>query len=134
MAPELGVRHLITNDEVHLISSTQFKWLGRKDNLINSGGVKIYPEKIEEQLKSLIELPFFIAGIESNRTGQEVAIAIEKATFTLKEANELKKRFEILGKLYCPKTILTIAKFIRTDNGKIKRRESLQQVAMRIAI
>jgi len=106
-APELGVRHLITNDEVHLISSTEFKWLGRKDNLINSGGVKIYPEKIEEQLKPLIQLPFFIAGIESNRTGQEVAIAIEKATFTLKEANELKKRFEILGKLYCPKTILT---------------------------
>ncbi|MES2622726.1 MAG: hypothetical protein V4615_17890, partial [Bacteroidota bacterium] len=97
-------------------------------------GVKIYPEQIEEQIRALIDVPFFIAGIENQRTGQEVAIALEKRAVTLKETNDFKKRFEILGKLYCPKTILTIPHFIRTENGKINRKESLQQVAMRISI
>jgi len=133
-APELGIHGLITNDIVHLISPVEFEWLGRKDNLINSAGVKIYPEQIEEQLKAVIDVPFFIAGIENQRTGQEVAIALEKRAVTLKETNDFKKRFEILGKLYSPKTILTIPHFIRTENGKINRKASLQQVAMRISI
>ena len=87
-APELGIHRLITNDAVHLFSPTEFEWLGRMDNLINSGGVKIYPEQIEEQLKQQIAIPFFITGIENDRTGQEVAIAVEKKAVTLQETNE----------------------------------------------
>jgi o-succinylbenzoate---CoA ligase len=133
-APELGVRHLVTNDVVNLISSTKFHWLGRKDNLINSGGVKLFPEQIEEHLKTFLKIPFFITGIESPRSGQEVAIAIERKTFTRTEANDLKKQFETLSKLETPKAILTIPEFTRTDTGKIKRSDSLQHVAMKIAL
>ena len=133
-APELGVHQLITNDVIQLTSSTQFEWLGRKDNIINSGGVKIFPEKIEDQLKNLIGLPFFITGVDNARTGQEVAIAIEKKSFTLKEAYEMKQKFEKLGKLCTPKSILVISKFLRTENGKIKRAESLQQLLMTVVV
>ena len=48
--------------------------------------------------------------------------------------NELKKQFSILGKLCTPKAILAIPHFVRTENGKINRKESLKQMVMRIAI
>jgi o-succinylbenzoate---CoA ligase len=133
-APELGVRRLVTNDVVSLIGPGEFCWLGRKDNLINSGGIKIYPEQIEDQLKPLLGIPFFITGIPSARSGQEVAIAVESKDFTLREANQLKDQFRILSKLQSPKAILTIPHFVRTDTGKIKRNESLKHVATKIAI
>jgi o-succinylbenzoate---CoA ligase len=133
-APELGVRHLVTNDVVNLLSPTQFCWLGRKDNLINSGGIKIFPEQIEEQLKATVGLPFFITGIPSARSGQDVAIVVESKTISLVEANDLKKQFGKLSKLQCPKAILTIPHFERTENGKIKRRESLKKVVQKISL
>jgi O-succinylbenzoic acid--CoA ligase len=133
-APELGIRNLVTNDEVYLVSSTQFNWLGRKDNLINSGGLKIFPEQIEEQLKPVLEIPFFITAIPSARSGQEVAIAVESKNFGRSEANNLKKLFISLSKIQCPKAILTIPHFIRTDNGKIRRKESLKNVSLKIAL
>ena len=81
-----------------------------------------------------IGIPFFITGIDSIRHGQEVAIAVEKNVVSLKETNDLKKLFEKLGKLYSPKAILAIPHFVRTENGKIKRKESLRQTVMRIAL
>jgi len=49
-APHLGGR-IVTNDRVELIGSNRFRWLGRWDRVINSGGVKLMPEKIEADLR-----------------------------------------------------------------------------------
>jgi o-succinylbenzoate---CoA ligase len=133
-APDLGVRHLQTNDVVHIQSATEFEWLGRKDNVINSGGLKIFPEQIEAKLKPILDIPFFITAVPNSQSGQQVAIAIEKEKLTLQEANALKSRFHTLGKLQSPKAILAIPVFERTDNGKIKRKESLRKIAMKIAL
>jgi len=45
---------VITNDVVALQSPTSFVWMGRYDNVINSGGVKIFPEKVEGKLSKKI--------------------------------------------------------------------------------
>ena len=44
---------IITNDRVEMVSSNQFKWLGRFDNVINSGGIKIQPEILEKQFEEI---------------------------------------------------------------------------------
>ena len=49
-APKVSNEFIITNDVVQLVSENQFEWLGRFDNVINSGGIKLHPEKIEEKL------------------------------------------------------------------------------------
>ena len=46
VAPKISKNVIFTNDIVQLISDTQFQWLGRFDTVINSGGVKLYPERI----------------------------------------------------------------------------------------
>ncbi len=51
-APHISVDPVITNDLVELFGSSQFRWLGRVDTIINTGGVKVIPEKIEATIST----------------------------------------------------------------------------------
>jgi O-succinylbenzoic acid--CoA ligase len=59
-APSISTEKIITNDIVEIQNSKQFKWLGRYDNVINSGGIKLFPEQIEAKLTSKLTNRFFI--------------------------------------------------------------------------
>ncbi|MCF0186245.1 MAG: AMP-binding protein, partial [Bacteroidaceae bacterium] len=77
-APHLMNNEIVTNDVVDLISDTEFMWLGRYDNVINSGGIKIFPEEIERKLVALLpNLRFYIKGAESEKWGEEPVIVFE---------------------------------------------------------
>ena len=56
--PHLSIREVVTNDMVDLIDSTHFVWRGRFDNVINSGGVKIFPEEIEKLIAPYVKERF----------------------------------------------------------------------------
>jgi O-succinylbenzoic acid--CoA ligase len=125
-APKVSDNTIVTNDVVQLISSTEFKWLGRYDNVINSGGVKVHPENIEKILSNFINDPFFIAGIDDEVLGQKVVLVIEgnfKEDF-LKIVNTIQE----FQKFEKPKMVLTSKKFQRTDSGKIQRSKTLEQI------
>ncbi len=59
------------------ISDTEFEWLGRYDSIINSGGVKLIPERIEEKLSAIIKDRFFVAGIPDEILGEKLVLIIE---------------------------------------------------------
>ncbi len=125
-APRVTDETIVTNDVVQLISATEFKWLGRYDNVINSGGIKIHPENIEKILAKFINNPFFIAGIDDEILGQKVVLVIEgnsKKDF-LKKVNTINE----LQKYEKPKMVLNSMKFQRTDSGKIQRSKTLEQI------
>ena len=42
--PHLSIRRVVTNDIVSILSPTEFRWLGRADNIINSAGLKYAPK------------------------------------------------------------------------------------------
>ena len=107
----------------HLISKNKFKWLGRIDNVINSGGVKLFPEQIEKKLDHLIEGRFFIASEEDAKLGNKVILILEGNPIDLD-----KKKFEVLSKYERPKSIYFISKFSETKTGKINRNETLKKV------
>jgi O-succinylbenzoic acid--CoA ligase len=44
-APLISNEQICTNDIVELVGENQFVFLGRMDNIINSGGIKLIPEK-----------------------------------------------------------------------------------------
>ncbi|MFN7332104.1 MAG: AMP-binding protein, partial [Flavobacterium sp.] len=52
---------VVTNDLVELVNENQFVFLGRIDNVINSGGVKILPEQVEHKLDGKLDRRFFIS-------------------------------------------------------------------------
>lgn len=122
-APKVAKEIVVTNDLVKLHSPTEFEWLGRIDNVINSGGVKLFPEQIEEKLKGLVPNQFFIASAPDAILGEELIMVIEG------DSNELNKSiFDGLNKFEIPKRIIAIPQFKMTSTGKIKRLETLKMI------
>jgi len=119
---------LITNDRVELVSSNQFKWLGRSDNVVNSGGIKIQLEEIELKIKKYfddnnIKIQFFLYGIPDDHLGNKLVLCIESKNI-INRINEINFFSIGINKLSCPKKIVFINKFVETSSGKINRVES----------
>ena len=128
-APHLSKERLITNDMVNIISEKEFHWLGRYDNVINTGGIKVSAEEIERKLQPYVNLNFFIAGMPDDILGQHVAMIVE----TAKARETLQQQYaDVLsiypGKYEKPKEILTIEKFSYTENGKVNKKETLARL------
>jgi O-succinylbenzoic acid--CoA ligase len=120
--PEIGLASLQTNDIVELYSKSTFKWLGRFDFAINSGGKKIIPEIIEQKLQYQINRNFFIHGFPDDVLGQKVVLLVEGEPI-----RDLEKSLDkLLDKFEKPKQILFIPHFVRTKSGKISRLETVK--------
>lgn len=119
-APKISENPIVTNDLVELVSDTEFTFLGRLDNVINSGGIKFSPEIIEEKLIKLLDSRFFVIGIPDEDLGEKLMLVIEGEQYEL-PAN----LFDKLDKYEKPKEVLFVSKFKETGNGKIIRRDSL---------
>ena len=117
-APKISNETIVTNDLVELINENQFGYLGRIDNVINSGGIKLIPEQIEDKLSNKIHSRFFVTGIQDPVLGEKVIVVIEGEKQDLDEST-----FDDLDKYEKPKEIFYVSKFIETQNGKIKRKE-----------
>ncbi|EDM43971.1 putative O-succinylbenzoate--CoA ligase [unidentified eubacterium SCB49] len=111
---------VITNDIVSLISDTAFTWLGRYDNVINSGGVKLFPETIEAKLSEMIKVPFVIIGEKDEALGERVVIVFEGQALSDIDTDEA---FKSLKPFERPKKSYTLLKFPQTETGKVKREE-----------
>ncbi|MSP85302.1 MAG: O-succinylbenzoic acid--CoA ligase [Flavobacteriaceae bacterium] len=120
IAPRISDINIVTNDVVELISETQFLLLGRIDNVINSGGVKLFPEQIEAKLSDKIKQRFFVIGIADEKLGEQVLIVIEGKSAIIDDLV-----FENLSLYERPKTIRFVQKFLETESGKVKRKETL---------
>lgn len=123
-ALELSPNKISTNDIVEILNETQFILKGRIDNVINSGGVKIFPEEVEEKLAKYISTPFFVASLLDEKFGEKVILVIEGNTFEIENAI-----FSKLSKFQIPKEIVFIDKFVETETNKINRRKTLEKLA-----
>jgi O-succinylbenzoic acid--CoA ligase len=120
---DIGVENLETTDAVELLSPTQFSWKGRTDFIINSGGKKIVPEEVEKIIATHIERAFFISAVEDQSLGQKVILVVEGT-----ESIKINKTIlaELLPKFQVPKEVVYFNEFVRTNNGKINRLESMK--------
>ena len=125
-ASEINPTLLTTNDMVELLSPTSFRFLGRIDNIINTGGVKVNPESVEEKLSKSIDLPFFVASEKDETLGEKVILLLEKDGDI--GAKEYSEAFARLSSFECPKKIYTVSEFVYTETEKIKRQATLDKV------
>ena len=105
---------------VSIVSDTTFKWLGRYDNLINSGGVKIHPERLEKELQKQLKVRFFIAALTDETLGQKVVLIIEG------EVKKLELDWHQIDPIKRPKNIYFVPVFSETRSGKIQRQKTLE--------
>ena len=128
-APKLNSEVLQTNDVVEILDETHFKFLGRTDFIINSGGAKIHPEKLEIFLKS--ELLKFGIGNELIFASKKDEVLGEKLVLVI-EGNENETIIQRINsiafekKFHKPKEILFLNRFPRSQNGKILRKVLLK--------
>lgn len=128
-APLIADEILITNDLVSLINETAFKWLGRFDNVINSGGVKLFPEQIEKKLTDIIANRFFIASKNDELFGEKVILVIESAPLDAVNLQALKNQLKtILSTYEIPKALYFTPYFVETDTKKIQRSKTLDLI------
>jgi len=126
-APQLNNDTIITNDVVELKTYKKFVWKGRHDNVINTGGIKLFPEEIENRLQLLIGDRFFVAGIPDDSLGDKLILVIESEYDKIAKLSLMEDLTHIksLSKYEIPKEIYFLPQFIETDTSKIQRKKTL---------
>ena len=128
-APLLSNETLTTNDIVDIITYKKFLWKGRFDNVINSGGIKLFPEQIERKLQLAIRQRFFVSAEPDNTLGNKLILIIENITKTISAEAYLKKikQLEDIGKYEVPKKVYFLDQFEETPTGKVHRSKNRQR-------
>ncbi len=113
-APLVSAERLYTNDIAEIHDDGSFRILGRKDNVINSGGVKIQAEEVEALLKPFIKSPFAITSLPDPKFGEIVVLVTEEVVNESLFADKLPA-------YYMPKKIIQVNTIPLTETGKISR-------------
>jgi len=113
--PFIQDQPVYTNDRVELLSKISFRLLGRFDNVINSGGIKIQPEELERLLEPVIETKYCITSVPDEKFGEMVVLVVEKGG----DLNQIREKLRNLEGYKQPKKVIEIEKIPVTSNGKV---------------
>lgn len=110
---------LATNDVVKPHDAQSFEWLGRYDNVINSGGIKIHPEEIERVMQPLLPqgTTAYVTSRVDKWLGEEVVIVTDNPNLNNGLLDQLKEQ---LPRYQAPRAII-FQLIQRTPTGKIIR-------------
>ena len=114
----------VTNDTVGGAPQCRFRILGRKDNVICSGGVKIQAEEVERLLLPHLSAPFLITKRPDEKFGEVVVLLTEGDT---KEAADVAT--QILPKYWQPRLYIHVSQIPLTATGKLARKDA-QRLAL----
>ncbi|MEX2230970.1 MAG: AMP-binding protein [Cyclobacteriaceae bacterium] len=125
---------IVTNDLVELVGPGRFSWLGRWDTVINSGGVKVVPEKIEKEIEKIfsennLNVRFFIAASPDEKLGNKIVLILEGVQFSSELLNRsLAALKTAVSPFEFPKEVYSIPEFVLTETQKIDRIQTLPGV------
>lgn len=126
-ASHLSEDEFVTNDIVEINDKNSFRWLGRFDNVINSGGIKIFPEQVEKKLEEIISHRYFITSLPDEILGNKVILVIESEKPNKKGENFLKEKLTFSLKKYeIPKEIFYVSHFVYSSSNKILKGETMR--------
>lgn len=126
-APQVCPLSLVTNDLTEFNDRGQFRILGRRDNTINTGGVKVQTEEIEAQLKPLTELPFAITSVPDPKLGERIVILIQTSggqQLQPEEFAQLTEAISHLPRYWQPRQVIPVPELPLTGTGKPDRAEA----------
>ncbi|WOK08678.1 AMP-binding protein [Imperialibacter roseus] len=127
-----GNQPVTTNDIVELTSPSTFLWKGRYDNVVNSGGVKIFPEEVDKLIASELDAvvpgaQFFTSGVPDEKLGQRLVLCIESAQ-NIEVSGLIETLKAKLPAYHAPKHIYILEHFIKTSSGKVDKLKTVDSV------
>lgn len=128
-----GNQWVQTNDLVQWTDKQHFRLLGRADNTINSGGVKIQLEKVERAVEAIWGRTerFFVWWQPDERLGQQLILLVENLPDF--DFESFKKQLApLLSSYETPKKAYIVEKFAQTPTGKIDKRTTFVSIANQI--
>lgn len=120
--PHLSVGEVTTNDLVDILSPTEFRWRGRIDNAINSGGVKIIPEELEREIADLLDVRYYVGRRPSPTWGEVPVLVVETSNLTDDHRDALLAAMRNRLGIRAPRQIVALDRFEETPTGKVVRR------------
>ena len=120
-APEVCAQQLVTHDMAELLPDGRFRIIGRKDNVICSGGIKIQAEEVERDLRPHFRVPYIISKRQDRKFGEVVVLLTEGDP---QEARHICEA--VLPKYHQPKVYVKVDKIPLTETGKPARRQAEQ--------
>jgi len=118
---------ITTNDLVEIRDKSSFKWLGRMDNIINTGGIKVIPEKVEAEVLKIFEKHkiinrFLISSIPDPGLENKIVLLLEGKWTSDLSFTELQAQLKnTLRNFEIPKELYEGLSFVSNDNGKVMR-------------
>lgn len=113
---------VVTNDLVEISKSGDgFNWLGRYDNVINSGGIKIIPELLEEKARKCTGFECLILPQADRKLGEQLVLVVEYPGENPPVEQWLDCLRLSLSSYEIPKRVLTVSKLPRNSSLKPDR-------------
>lgn len=123
------IREISTSDEQNALA---FRIIGRRDNVINSGGVKIQMEELERLMRPFLTMPYMVTKRKSEKFGEIVVLMVEREGddegATVEEKSELpmlraihKLLHRALPRYWEPRLYLSVDRIPMTETGKPNR-------------
>ena len=109
---------MTTNDLVSLLDNRHFRLLGRIDNAINSGGIKIHPEILERAIPSGFAYPFYFTGEPDEKWGERLVLVMQCPA---REAGNVVRQIRTLSAGHMLKRIYLVDSIPTTATGKPRR-------------
>lgn len=127
---------VVTNDLAEIPEPGKFRWLGRWDSVINTGGLKVIPEKIEKDVEAIfgqhhLTNRFFIAGMPDEKLGNKVVLVLEGVQISSEMLGDALARLRTtLSPFEFPKEVYSTPAFVLTGTQKIDRIKTLAGVTL----
>ncbi|MDQ1446008.1 MAG: 3-oxocholest-4-en-26-oate---CoA ligase [Acidimicrobiaceae bacterium] len=130
-----GVRYSIPGDYATVEADGSLKLLGRGSVCINTGGEKVYPEEVEEALKTHPSIRDAVAvGVPDEKWGEAITAVVELHDGAgLDEADVIAHVKSRLATYKAPKRVLPVDTIGRAPNGKVDYKRLKAQAAARLA-
>jgi 3-oxocholest-4-en-26-oate---CoA ligase len=115
-----GMRYSFPGDLAQIAADGTLILLGRGNQVINSGGEKIFPEEVEEAVKRVDGVvDCLVVGVDDDKFGQAVtAVASLEDGSTTTEAQVIESVKNELARFKAPKRVIFVANVPRAPNGK----------------
>jgi O-succinylbenzoic acid--CoA ligase len=142
ISPTTDNKTILTNDRVELRSNGLFRWLGRLDNVINTGSFKVQAEKVEMALEKifqrnlydfLVNRRFFVGPLSDPDYGQRIVAVLEGPPISRAFQSDIKsslKNSRLLKPYEIPKAFKFLPTFLETSTGKVDRQANLVRLSI----